>query len=168
MKAQAGWEAALVVGQNPRRQGGLQLEAAFNCLRFSAPLTDPGGASYRWITFQPALLGFVRVTRGVHVLGGAGVMGCLSCWRWLLHPVPGSYGYRGDYSGNKTSRPGTFFGLLGLRGEITPYWYVEGRYGRSLTSGQVTSNDHYLLGPSAWSSISIGYWLNPRPVPATP
>lgn len=164
MQGQIGGEAAAVISSNVHRRGGVQLEAAVNCLRFRDAAGAPAGASYRWIMAQPALIGFLRVMPQVQILGGAGLNLCLSCWRWPRQPLAGTNGFGSDYASRRESYPGGAFALAGLRGTLAPHWYIEGRCAMT-TVGGIYRYKSTNEGRAYWSSVSIGYWLNPHPAP---
>ncbi|MBC7449584.1 MAG: hypothetical protein H7330_16145 [Hymenobacteraceae bacterium] len=166
--AQAGWAAALLLSSNPHKGVGVELEAAINCVRFTDSTGTRGGASYRWITAQPTLLGFVRPGQRVQLLGGVGINLGLSCWRWPFQAVPGAYGFGGgDQASGKTSAPGAAFVVVGARGDITPRLFLEGRYATTLGGGGYRFYKSEIAGSTTWWSASVGFWLNPRPASAS-
>ncbi len=168
-RAQAGWSAALLLSSNPHRGAGVELEAGINCVRFTDPAGTSAGASYRWITAQPTLLGFVRLGQRVQLLGGGGFNFALSCWRWPFQAVPGHYGFGGgDQASGKTSAPGTAFVVVGARGDITSRLFLEGRYATTLGWGGYQFYKTEIAGPTTWWSASVGFWLNPRLAPTEP
>ncbi len=162
-KSQVGWEAALTAGHNPIRRAGLSVEAAVTSRRFADEAVN--GSRYRWITFQPALLGFVQVVPRVQLLGGVGGSLCISCWRWPNRPMPGGVGFSGNQPSDNDSFPGAWFGTLGVRGQLTNHWFAEGRYAVSFVDSFVRyHHQEDVMGRAAWATFSVGYWLNPRAV----
>ncbi len=168
LRAQLGWQALIHVSSNTNRRGGFQNDFGVNCLRFTDAAGTAGGASYRWTTVQLAMLGSLRVAPRGQLLGGAGLNIGISCWRWPLHPTPSRYGFTGEQASDSESYPGMFYWTVGIRGELTHRWYVEGRWSRTFTRGGAYLYKSQLEGQTAWQSVSVGYWLHARPAPATP
>lgn len=162
-RAQAGWEVGGVLSSNTARRAGVALEANLNYLRFTDQPSTPDGAQYRWLTAQPTLVGCVRPVRRIQLLAGGGFNLCLSCWRRPFTETPGAYGYGGgDQASSKTSAPAGAFVLAGVRGAITPRWFVEGRYATTLGEGGYRFYKTEVVGATTWGVASVGYWLNPR------